>query len=277
MKVSKLYNFDCKMFHRDKKYNLLTMLSSNYDANIEHFDLTKKFKFPDIYDQGKIGSCTANASAHLFLYCILNNKVENINDMPFKPSRMYIYNKARMLYGQDLANDGTTITSIIQSIKENGVCEENLFKYEMSNKTIIPNEKCNTNATFHKIINATNIIATLDNIKMYLQETNPIICAFTVFESIDNVKSDGIIQMPDFKGEKIIGGHAVMLVGYDDKKKLFKFLNSWGSKWGDNGYGYIPYDYLLNQSYSSDYWIVTMIKNEKDVNFIDTQQCCVCF
>ena len=61
--------------------------------------------------------------------------------------------------------------------------------------------------------------------------------------------------MPAF-GERVVGGHAVCAVGYDDAKQWFIVRNSWGASWGDHGYFYMPYDYLTNASLSSSFWTI---------------------
>jgi C1A family cysteine protease len=83
--------------------------------------------------------------------------------------------------------------------------------------------------------------------------SGPAVAGLTVYQSFtaESVAATGIIQMPKAK-ESVVGGHAVCFVGYDDKKKILKFLNSWGAAWGDHGYGYLPYDYFREQS--SDCW-----------------------
>ena len=61
--------------------------------------------------------------------------------------------------------------------------------------------------------------------------------------------------MPD-RSERMLGGHAVLLVGYDDNKQLYKFRNSYGTGWGVEGYGYLPYQYVEHPQLAGDFWIV---------------------
>jgi C1A family cysteine protease len=67
--------------------------------------------------------------------------------------------------------------------------------------------------------------------------------------------------MPNTTKEQLLGGHAILLIGYDDKTKVFKFQNSWGVGWGDKGYGYIPYDYVLDNNLAFDLCTVTFSLN----------------
>ena len=65
--------------------------------------------------------------------------------------------------------------------------------------------------------------------------------------------------MPDTNTESILGGHAVVAVGYDDSKECFIVRNSWGTNWGDAGYFYMPYAYLTNPELASDAWEITNV------------------
>ncbi len=67
--------------------------------------------------------------------------------------------------------------------------------------------------------------------------------------------------------EAMLGGHAIAIVGYDDSKQMFTFQNSWGSSWGDKGFGYLPYSYLTNPQLSSDFWTVRMVSWARDFCF----------
>ncbi len=73
--------------------------------------------------------------------------------------------------------------------------------------------------------------------KLSLFENGPFVAAFFVNQTWEDADHDGIVQ----KSEPITGGHAILVCGYDNKRELLKFKNSWGSEWGDNGYGYLPY------------------------------------
>jgi len=85
----------------------------------------------------------------------------------------------------------------------------------------------------------------------------PFVFGFVVYESFESgiTAQTGIVSMPK-KGEKVLGGHAVVAVGYSDDKKWIIVRNSWGSKWGDKGYCYMPYAYFISSSLSSDFWTI---------------------
>lgn len=93
--------------------------------------------------------------------------------------------------------------------------------------------------------------------KQTLATGYPFVFGFSVYESFEShtVAKTGIVPMPN-KTEHLLGGHAVMAVGYDDNKQTFIVRNSWGTTWGNQGYCYMPYDYLSNPTLASDFWTV---------------------
>ena len=97
-----------------------------------------------------------------------------------------------------------------------------------------------------------------------LQSGNPFIFGFVVYESFESkeVTQHGIMPMPQ-KGEKVLGGHAVAAVGYDDDKKMVIVRNSWGKKWGKDGYFHMPYEFILDPEYASDFWVQLVIDTDE--------------
>ena len=71
----------------------------------------------------------------------------------------------------------------------------------------------------------------------------------------DAVAASGFAPMPG-PNEQFLGGHAVMLVGYDDSQTAFIVRNSWGSSWGQAGYFTLPYEYVCDPNLASDFWTV---------------------
>jgi C1A family cysteine protease len=88
----------------------------------------------------------------------------------------------------------------------------------------------------------------------------PFVFGFTVYDSFesDAVAQTGNVPMP-IPAENVLGGHAVLAVGYDNTKRVFIVRNSWGPDWGAKGYCYMPYEYLLTPSYSSDFWTIRSV------------------
>jgi C1A family cysteine protease len=87
----------------------------------------------------------------------------------------------------------------------------------------------------------------------------PFVFGFTVYESWYGTEST-VIPLPS-SPDSVVGGHAVMAVGYDNSTSLFKFRNSWGVDVGEAGYFFIPYAYLTDPGLASDFWVVNAVRN----------------
>jgi C1A family cysteine protease len=96
------------------------------------------------------------------------------------------------------------------------------------------------------------------SIKGCLAHGYPIVFGFTVYPSIDRAEAHGVLPMPG-TSEREDGGHCVVLVGYNDKDRHFIVRNSWGTDWGDEGYFYMPYEYVLRSDLSTDFWTIERV------------------
>jgi C1A family cysteine protease len=114
----------------------------------------------------------------------------------------------------------------------------------------------------NRVITASNIQNTLLAMKQSLTAGHPFVVGIAVYDSFesDAVALTGIVPMPNTKTESLLGGHAVLVVGYDDAHQWFIVRNSWGTSWGAQGYFYLPYAYLTNSNLSSDLWNMTSVK-----------------
>ena len=208
-------------------------------------------KFPPVYDQGQLGSCTANALCAAFAY-----------DAPgFVGSRLFLYYNERLIEGTTKYDAGAYLHDGIHALETYGVCTEALWPYNINKYATKPTTGCYTAALSDKVLTAQNIQPTLTAMKTALANGFPFVFGFTVYSSFEsaNATRTGIIPMPGAH-EQILGGHAVVAVGYDDAHQWFIFRNSWGSGWGAGGYGFIPYAYISNASLTSDLWYITSVK-----------------
>jgi len=89
----------------------------------------------------------------------------------------------------------------------------------------------------------------------------PIAAGFTVYDAFesDTVATNGMLSMPG-PTEQMLGGHAVLIVGYDDARGVFIVRNSWGADWGDRGYFYVPYGYFTDADLATDFWTVRAVE-----------------
>jgi len=201
-----------------------------------------------------LGSCASNTVAGCIRFCV------NKSHKTFYPSRLFIYYNGRSLPGYDINTDsGLFLRDAYKSVSQNKVCTEQHWEYDTSKFTIKPLPKCYQEASkLNKSFTYYNINQDLNSIKSCISDGFPISFGLILYSSFLSQKSisTGQIDMPNIYTEDQIGGHAITIVGYDDNKKLFTVANSWGSKWGDAGYCYIPYSYILDSDFASDFWTV---------------------
>lgn len=200
-----------------------------------------------IEDQGNLGSCTGNAITTA--YEVMVNKLypESFTEL----SSLYVYYHGR-LFSDDLDNDaGAYIRDGLKSVKNYGVCSEELWPYMIEKFSVQPYPRCYLDASKRKITEY-NILYTNDEIKEILAGERPVVVCIELFYDFPNIqKDDPYVKMPD-RFTYSIGYHAVTLMGYDDSKECFLLKNSYGNQWGDNGYAWIPYDYITE--YACERW-----------------------
>jgi C1A family cysteine protease len=212
------------------------------------FDLSTKMDF--IYDQGSIGSCVSNSACWILRF----------HKMAIMPSRLYHYYYCRLFDYQQGDNrpnidDGTTVQQSFRVLNKKGVCTENLYPYITSKQGLQPPKTLDKNASFNRVIQYAPVQQNIQSMKNLLKLGYPFSFGILVYQSFmtNAVTRKGLVPMPQ-SGERILGGHALTAVGYDDNTQMIKFVNSWGRGWGNRGYGFIPYAYLENGSLSGDFW-----------------------
>jgi C1A family cysteine protease len=220
---------------------------------------------PPVYDQGQIGSCTANAIGGAHQFDQMKQKLSAPS--PFAPSRLFIYYNERAMEGTVGSDSGAQIRDGIKSIGKQGVCREDpTWPYDgdpfpPNNKiTVKPSQAAYTEATKYTAVQYQRVPRVLNQMKACLASGYPFVFGFTVYESFESpqVAQTGIVPMPK-PNEQVLGGHAVLAVGYDDAKQSFIVRNSWGSGWGMQGYCTMPYLYLTDGSLASDFWTVRLV------------------
>lgn len=198
-----------------------------------------------ILDQGTIGSCLAHA-IYVMMYILSNGKITS--------SRLYNYLCYRQIDNESLSEDtGGSVRAGMSSIKYYGLCNEGIWPYVNIQNNFKKLPPLNAFVLKYNIKNFVYTFVSQNelSIKNSLTQTKPIVLGIAIYDSFDN-SINGIIPLPDIKNESLLGYHAIVLIGYDDIKKLFKFQNSWGVSWGDKGYGYLPYDYVTNNNLAFD-------------------------
>ena len=248
------YGWKKDTLNADDEYHNFNV-SSTID-NIKLVDL--RSTCPAIYNQDKLGSCTANAIAAAYEYDDIKQNEKDV----FIPSRLFIYYNERKIEGSIDTDSGAEIRDGIKSISVDGVCSEDMWKYDITKFTECPTQECYDYAKNHKSIEYKRVVQSLEQLKQCLIEGFPIVFGFNVYSSFETqeVADTGDMPMPK-EGEELLGGHAVCAVGFDDNKRVFIVRNSWGDSWGDKGYFYMPYAFINNTSQCSDFWTVRKIKD----------------
>jgi C1A family cysteine protease len=202
---------------------------------------------PPVYDQGQLGSCTGNAIAAAMEY---ERDRQGLSD--FVPSRLFIYYNERALEGTASSDSGAVIKDGIKVVNSDGVCPETLWPYDIAMFTVKPPQRCYVAALIDRLVQY-EAIQTLGDLKDAISSNLAVVFGFTVYASFESlaVAQTGVMPMPK-RGEKLVGGHAVVAVGYSDPKGYVIVRNSWGPSWGDAGYFYMPYEYLTGSTTSSD-------------------------
>jgi len=214
---------------------------------------------PPVYDQGQLGSCTANAIAGALQFDqILQGKQKGKS---WTASRLFIYYNERVMEGTVNSDSGAQIRDGIKSVASIGACPENPdWPYIITMFAAKPTPKAFQDAPLGRAIQYMRVAQVLNQMKGCLASGFPFVFGFTVYESFESpqVAKTGIVPMPA-TNEKVLGGHAVMAVGYDDGSQRFIVRNSWGTSWGIKGYFMMPYAYLTDSNLSDDLWTIRTV------------------
>lgn len=220
---------------------------------------------PPVYDQGDLGSCVANATAAAMVYEHAKQKAaagqsHATYDRAKTMSRLFLYYGARALEGSTDSDSGCMIRDAMKVAYNQGAPVETSFPYDVTKFAEAPPHRTYLSARNHKITGYRAVQPQdIYSIKKALADGLTVVIGISVYESFYQGDSTGVIPLPSTH-EQLLGGHAILLVGYDDSTNTFKFRNSWGAGWGHTGYGYLPYSYVTNPDLGNDYWVV--IDNE---------------
>jgi C1A family cysteine protease len=232
-------------------------------------------KCPPVCDQGPLGTCTAFATGSALWYDMLKQGLPNASEL----SELFIYYISGVLEGDPTIDSGRTPSDVISALASEGAPPESDWPYDTTQFAVKPPPQAyidgqkNLLKSYQTVYN--EVIPSL--MKISLAEGNPFCIAIVVYESFEsaNATNTGDIPMPagyNSKGnganditESVLGGHYILVCGFDDNGTIAPHpnmaicRNSWGPDWGDEGYFYLPYEYLTDENLASECYALNVV------------------
>lgn len=234
--------------HRDRLYTIGQPRALPPSADL-------RSQLPAPWDQGQIGSCTGNATAAALAYGRAMQGLPAI-----VPSRLMLYYYGRRYEGTQDSDVGAQIRDVIKGAALMGACSEDLWPYDETQFAVAPDATAIAGALNDRAVGYRRVPQDMGSIRACLAEGDPIVFGFSVYESFESsaVAFSGKLPMPG-QSEVMVGGHAVLAVGYDDAERTLLVRNSWGTGWGMAGHFVMPYDYIANPSLADDLWTIRLV------------------
>jgi hypothetical protein len=228
-------------------------------VNAKQVDLRRNFSY--IKNQGQQGACLAFALSAVMEYTVKQKKSETADF-----SEAFLYYEARKKAGQENVDKGSFFIYAIETLRELGICSEQFMPYSEYDYTSIPSQRAYDNALPYRITIVNTVNQQLDDLRSALYNGYPIAFSAAIFSSFGN-GANGVVPMPSKTETQNCqyGGythsyHAMVIVGYNDDKQQFIVRNSWGDAFGENGYCYMPYDYITDDDLVHYACVITDLK-----------------
>lgn len=211
-------------------------------------------QMPPVYDQLSLGSCTSQAIGAAIQFDDMKQGLPDTSPR----SRLFIYYGERTIEGSVNQDAGAQIRDGIKVIASIGAPPETDWPYVISNFKVKPPAAAYTDASQHRAVKYHSVEQDASHIMSALAQGFPVIFGFNVFAEFESaaVAKSGTVPMPA-ANERPLGGHAVLIVGYDTAKGVFIVRNSWGEGFGIAGYFTLPIEYVISPSLCSDFWTIT--------------------
>ena len=245
--MKKIFKLGCK---KDRKDNRDYLMRAYLPAVKIPSKTDYTSKMTPVRNQGDEGTCVAFASVTGMKE--YQEKQDWKKHMELSPR--FIYSACKKIDGVP-DSEGTYIRFAMKVLKNYGTCRESFWPYQPHQKNKAKAGAKEDAEKFKQLSYAR--ILDLDDLRRSIAQKGPCVIGVEVFQGMMDTKT-GKVPMPK-KGARVLGGHAVCAMGYDDKKKMVKFKNSWSENWGDKGYGYLPYKYI--EKHMMDAWSSVDIKD----------------
>jgi len=236
---------------RDQLYGAVRQVPAKLPVKVD----LRKICSP-VEDQKDLGCCTANALAGAFEFLMRKDRAPLVDI-----SRLFIYYNERVIRRSVRTDSGAMLRDGIKTLAELGVCSEKNWPHDVAKFAQKPPQACYREALNYRILSYARL-DTLDEMRACLAEGYPFVFGFSVYESFESqqVARTGVLELPRVS-EKMLGGHAVLGVGYDDVAERFMVRNSWGTDWGKKGFFTMPYEYMADRNLSDDFWTIRLSEN----------------
>lgn len=209
-----------------------------------------------VYDQGNVGSCTGEGIAALFAHYLWKESKRYV-----EPSSLFIYWNERYIEGTVNSDEGAMIRTGIKVISSIGTSTTKTWPFRESKWAVKPSAQAFQEATGLR----SPVGLKVDNtdgrsIRVAISDNCPVVFGMMLYTNIERITYWEPVLSKPRRGESPIGGHCMLIVGYDDTKRLYKVRNSWSRLWGLNGYFFVPYDMIHNGRMTNDCWTIVPTK-----------------
>lgn len=236
-----------QLLHHDDD---IVPLEDNYEPHpvtTKNIDISNGFT--EIKNQGQQGACMSFSMVSVFEYFLKKNHVQ-FPDL----SEQFLYFNARKRTGREQFDEGSNSVASIQTLSEEGICSEQAWPYKVGGFAETPSTQAYEEAKLRKVKRAVMVEKKIETLKSALDDGLPVVFAVDLFPSFGqgvngfiSMPSDEEVQQLKESGEN--HAHAMVLCGFNEEQRVFKVRNSWGRDFGDRGYCYLSYDYIMQYGY----------------------------
>jgi hypothetical protein len=210
---------------------------------------------PPAWDQSQLGSCTAFTGAAAVVFDLVKQGI----GLAFVPSFLFLYYNERKDDGTIPVDAGSSMREIAKALAKYGLAHDAFWPYNISRFADAPPAAAYDDGLKTVLTQYLAVAQDVNAIKSCLADGYPVMVGISVYQSFENAGATGDVPMPTPPNDRLLGGHALLVVGYNDATGRWKFRNSWGTSWGKSGYGTLPYAFLADAELSDDFWTLRQV------------------